>query len=145
MHRGVRENLEDILAGADSSSDRHLRECAECSAEIESMREHGLLLRGLRAGDVEPRPGFYARVLERIEAQAAAVSVWNLFFESPAGRALAMASMVVALSLSAYLITSEQGAPPIQRQEIVRGAGGMLTGSPDRDAVLVNLVTYRGQ
>jgi len=145
MHRGVRENLEDILAGAGSSSDRHLNECAECSAEIEAMREQGLLLRGLRAGDVEPRPGFYARVMERIEAQTAAVSVWNLFFESPVGRGLAMASMVVALSLSAYLITSEQGAPPVPRQEIVRGGGGLLVGSPDRDAVLVNLVTYRGQ
>jgi len=145
MHRGVRENLEDILAGTDRLSGRHLSECEECSAEIAAMREQSRLLQTLRGGDAEPRPGFYARVMERIEAQGAVASVWSLFFDSPVGRGLAMASMVVALSLSAYLITSEQGDQPVPQQEIVRGAGGMLTGSPDRDAVLVNLVTYRGQ
>lgn len=144
MHRGVRENLEDILASTESLSDRHLSECEECSAEVEAMREQRRLLQSLRAGDVEPRPGFYARVMERIEAQGAA-SVWSLFFESPAGRGLAMASMVVALSVGAYLITSEQASQPAPRQETVRGAAGMLTGSPDRAEVLVNLVTYRGQ
>jgi hypothetical protein len=149
MHRQVRDKIEDILAGGGVTDARHLHECAECRDTIEAMRDQQRLLRSLRpAEEAEPRAGFYARVIERIEAQGPA-SIWNLFFDSPAGRGLAMASMVLALSVGVYLVSSERGADPLQgaaRREITApDPGGMLTGSPDRDAVLVNLVTYREQ
>jgi hypothetical protein len=88
-------------------------------------------------------------VIERIESQGAA-SIWSLFFDSPVGRGLAMASMVLALSLGAYLVSSEHGATAQAGQAISfpssgANSGEMLTGSPDRDSVLVNLVTYREQ
>ena len=61
-----------------------------------------------------------------------------------------MASMVLALSLGVYLVSSEHGADAQAGQVISfpnsgPNPGEMLTGSPDRDAVLVNLVTYREQ
>ncbi|HEY1754346.1 MAG TPA: hypothetical protein VGG72_03045 [Bryobacteraceae bacterium] len=155
MHRWVRDKLEDILAGnaslaANSNNERHLKHCAECQDDLAAMREQQILLRSLRAPEeAEPRAGFYARVIERIEAQGAA-SIWSLFFDSAAGRGLAMASMVLALSVGVYLVSSEHYAAPQTRPGLTApGAGvdsaGMLTGSPDRNAVLVNLVTYREQ
>ena len=63
------------------------------------------------AGEMEPRPGFYARVLERIEAQTPG-SVFTLFFDSLFGRRIAMASLALALLLGVYVISSEQMAEP---------------------------------
>jgi hypothetical protein len=161
MHRRVRDKLEDVLAGTAVTDERHrhdshLDECAECRETIAAMRAQQRLLRSLRLPEeAEPRAGFYARVIERIESQGAA-SIWNLFFDSPVGRGLAMASMVLALSLGVYLVSSERYAAPQagprmpgQALSFPGAAGpdssGMLTGSPDRDAVLFNLVTYREQ
>ena len=145
MHRGVRDRLEDILAGTQNAScEGHLDECAECNAEVAVMREHGRLLRSLRSEEVEPGAGFYARVMERIEAQGV-VSIWSLFFDSPVGRGLAMASMLVALSLGMYLVSAESKAEPASPRIALQGSGGLLTGSPDTNAVFMNLVTYREQ
>jgi predicted anti-sigma-YlaC factor YlaD len=155
MHRRVRDKLEDILAGGHAEQrhrhDTHLDECAECRETIAAMRDQQRLLWSLRLPEeAEPRAGFYARVIERIESQGAA-SIWSLFFDSAAGRGLAMASMVLALSLGVYLVSSERLATPTGVRatpgQLTPGSdsAGMLTGSPDRDAVLFNLVTYREQ
>jgi hypothetical protein len=118
------------------------------------MREQADLLRELRApATAEPRPGFYARVMERIETQGAA-SIWNLFFESPFGRRIAVASMALALLLGVYLVTSERfeehfsaGEQPAYSIAGEDQPASVLTqtGAPDRDSVLVNLVTYQEQ
>jgi len=107
-------------------------------------------LRSLRSPEgVEPRPGFYARVLERIEAQSAR-SIWSLVFDSSFGRRIAAASVALALALGFYLVTSERLQPPVSTVETVRGEdqpGLALTsaGAMDRDSILVNLVTYQEQ
>jgi len=172
MHRHVREHLEEVLADRGSSKSSgeagtHLAECRECSDEVNAMRGHAALLREWRAPEkeeAEPRPGFYARVLERIEAEGPA-SIWNLFFESTFGRRLAIASLALAALLGVGLISTEwlsnQGTetavetrPFAQelRGQVVVGEdqpGVVLTGAvdsaPDQDSVLVNLVTYREQ
>ncbi len=120
------------------------------------MLAQAALLRELRtpaAVEAEPRSGFYARVMERIEAQGA-VSIWNVFFESPFGRRIAAASIALALLLGTYLVTSERFPEAArdngQAVQMVAGEdqpGMVLTpeGAPDRDSVLVNLVTYQEQ
>lgn len=150
MHRSIRENLEEVLAGSEVGSQirEHFANCEECGSEVEAMREQARLLRNLRASaeDIpEPRPGFYARVMERIEAQGA-VSIWSVFGESAFGRRLAVASMALALLLGTYLVTIEQSEHPVasSRSGSVWDQAGR-PGAPDRDAVLVNLVTYREQ
>jgi hypothetical protein len=114
------------------------------------MREQAALLRALRApAEVEPRTGFYARVMERIEAQRP-ISIWSLFFESAMGRGLAMASMAFALAMGIYLVSSERIA---DQTIVVKGQPDWVLSddmanpgiAPDRDTVLVNLVTYREQ
>jgi hypothetical protein len=169
MHRVIQDHLEEVLAGSGGAVRRersesagqdfelHLQQCGECREEIEHMRETAKVLRQLRA-DVEPRAGFYARVMDRIEAQGAG-SIWNVFSESAFGKRLAVASMALAVLFGAYLITSEQflqehttrNVMPTQtisqqlpgEEEPAMVLGG--NGSPNRDAVLVNLVTYREQ
>lgn len=79
------------------------------------MREHAELLHTLRspAGiPYEPRPGFYARVMERIETEGP-ISIWNLFIESAFGRRIAYASVALALVLGIYLVTSEMNEQPV--------------------------------
>jgi hypothetical protein len=131
--RGLRDQLEDVLAGKVTAA-------PECREEIAAMWEQAAWIRGLRApADSEPKAGFYARVMERIDAQRA-ISIWILFFDSQLGRRLALASMTLAVCLGMYLVSSEQTPPPPMARPAV-----ILAGSPDRDAVLMNLVTYREQ
>jgi predicted anti-sigma-YlaC factor YlaD len=148
MHRSIRDHLEEVLArsrdGGSGEPAEHLKNCEECSEEVEAMRQQALLLRDLRSA-AEPRPGFYARVMERIEAQGPA-SIWNVFIDSAFGRRIAVASMALVLLLGVYVFTVER-----QEHSTVTVGGdesGMVwnqAGTPDRDAVLVNLVTYREQ
>jgi predicted anti-sigma-YlaC factor YlaD len=152
MHRLIRDHLEEVLAehahnsGQSSSIDLHLAACDECRAEISAMRRQAGMLRHLRA-EAEPRPGFYSRVMERIETQGPG-SIWTMFFESSFGRRIAVASMALALLLGVYLVTSEQYSDePIQMIANEDQPGMVLVpeGAPNRDAVLVNLVTYQEQ
>ena len=186
MHRIIRDHLEQVLAGPGSAPEhpagKHLAECAECRDRVALMREQAAVLRQLRVAgreaEIEPRPGFYARVLERIEMQGPG-SVWALFFDSLFGRRIAMASLALALLVGVYVVSSEQNSQPemagvaalpqaILVSDIVsdlpqdlpgvfsdsafsggifpdKGQPRLVTGAPDQDAVLVNLVTYREQ
>lgn len=168
MHREIKNHIEDVLAG---SQPEHLSQCGECRSEVRGMQEHTALLRGLRAPEdfaAEPRPGFYARVMERIEAEGP-ISIWNLFIESAFGRRIAVASMALALLLGVYLVTSERSAEdpmiaeqpsqqavpgPLEQQLIVAGEDGpariitqvdQSAGQSSQDAVLADLVTYQEQ
>lgn len=156
MHRRVRDHIESVLAGSEleASCRRHLEECRECREQVVAMREQADLFRALSAPpEVEPRVGFYARVMERIETQTPA-SIWSLFFDSAFARRVALASVTFTLLIGIYLVSSERMA----EQTVViatptdLGLSGdiptvreSVAGLPDRDAVLVNLVTYREQ
>ena len=163
MHPVMRDQLEKALAGSpDEATRRHLNECPECGAQFALMLEQAAGLRALRVPEgLEPRAGFYARVMERIEAQGA--SIWDLFFESAFGKRIAYASLALAVLLGVYLVTMERSeepmvaateqvlpvdpAPPLPVISTGLGAGGGDLGleAPDQDSVLVNLVTYREQ
>ena len=162
MHREIRDHIENVLAG---SEPEHLAGCEECRSEVQGMQEQTALLRELRAPEdfiAEPRAGFYARVMERIEAEGP-ISIWNLFIESAFGRRIAVASMALAILLGVYLVTSERSAEDpmvagqqVQQQPLVvvgeDGPAGVImqmdqspAGQSSEDAVLADLVTYREQ
>ena len=167
MHREIRDRIEDVLNG--TRVPQHLGECRECREEIAAMREQTAWLGELRAPEnleLEPRAGFYARVLQRIEAEGP-VSIWNLFIESAFGRRIAVASLALALLLGIYVVSSERAAqdPFLAGQQTPVAADGPLAvageDAPGRvitqmgqsaddspssaDAVLANLVTYHEQ
>jgi predicted anti-sigma-YlaC factor YlaD len=114
MHREIYKHLENVLSGAPPDwAAEHLKECGECRDKVNAMREQAALVRQLKPpADAEPRPGFYARVLERIEAEGP-VSIWNLFVESAFGKRIALASLALALLLSVYVVSAERTAEPM--------------------------------
>jgi len=176
MHREIFERLEDVLSGAPTDlAAKHLHNCGDCRDEIAVMTAQAKLIRQLKPpSQMDPRPGFYARVLERIEAEGAA-SIWNLFVESAFGRRIALASFALAMLLGIYLVTAERAAEPmVADQPAMQACSGANCGavagqsaastvsvvagedapgavlsrmeedSPNDD-MLVNLVTYQEQ
>jgi hypothetical protein len=169
MHREIRDHIEDVLRGGNTLKDarEHLVQCGECRTEVQGMQEQTALIRELQAPEdfaADLRPGFYARVMERIEAEGP-ISIWNLFIESAFGRRIAMASLALALMIGVYVVTSErsveestialQSQQAATEQTMVAGEDAPAreitqvdqsqTDQSSQDAVLANLVTYREQ
>jgi anti-sigma factor RsiW len=167
MHSKIKHNLEDFLRGEDNLNhsgsglaaevQAHLGECAECATELESFREQSQMLRSLRSepscGGLEPRPGFYARVVERIQAQP--VSIWSVFLERKFGLRLAVSSVAAIALLGTYLVISELTSPeivsaPAAVVQTVASPGSepgiredqALRQQQQRDAVLVDLASF---
>jgi predicted anti-sigma-YlaC factor YlaD len=164
MHEPIRNDLEAYLkrserGGLSAEFTAHINECERCRTELRDMGEQSELLKLLKPpAEVEPRSGFYARVIERIDSQRQN-SFWGIFLEPRVGRRIAMASAAMVVLMGVYLFSTEPGtsrfgnrhAPePVvvqmlngdDQQAQIAGAG---TIEQDRNAVLVNLVTYRDQ
>jgi len=143
MHQPVKDNLEEYL---NRHGDRemagemaaHLQACLKCAKELEQIERQSVMLRmTLRTSDCEPRPGFYARVMDRIERQTDN-SIWAILLMPAFGRRIAIASAALVVLLGSYLVTSERSAPAAAQLEISQES----TLPQQRDAVLVNLASY---
>ncbi len=152
MHRSIRDRLEDLLgadlpAGSEANSGAHLASCPECSAELTAMKAQSEMLRVLRASEqAEPAPGFYARVLQRIEERGDR-SIWSVLIDSPFGMRLAYVSLTVAILLGSYVVAQESRDGHLRSENIV--AQDMHYDAPvvgdraqQRDAVLENFATH---
>lgn len=157
MHSLIQEHLEDLLSGSARADQpvevqRHLDGCSECQSEVAVLRRHSELLQSLRSpAELEVRAGFYARVLDRIEAQRPA-SGWMNLLESAFAFRIALASAVLALLMGTYIVTNEDraGETTAQQQELHVIHEDQVpiieTGQPrDPDSVLVSLATYQEQ
>jgi len=156
MHEPIRDNLEEYLNGCRETVPQefhaHLRACESCASELKLLEMHSGMLRALRHDEeLDPRVGFYGRVMERIEDQSRS-SIWSVFLEPRFGRRLAVASAALILLLATYLVTTEPGGP-----EFAPATAVVMTGPPpsdvtiaqdtpeqqqQRDAILVNLASY---
>ena len=114
MNRRIEENLEAYLSGSlDAAGAAEFRQAVESSDAgtkqlIARMETQSRFIRSaLRAGDDagEPGAGFYARVMERIEAQRAASPFWAAFLEPLFFKRLVMASATLMLLLGITLFT----------------------------------------
>jgi anti-sigma factor RsiW len=158
MHQPIRENLEEFLTGATQRIPQefqaHLEACEECASELRSLQSQSKMLRLLQSdADVEPRAGFYARVMERIESRGPA-SIWTLLLEPSFGRRLALASATLVVLLGTYLVTTEPGDNSMASNPVtvaydaatpqvdVASGADTLQQQRQRDAVLVNLASY---
>jgi hypothetical protein len=149
MHESIRRRLEELLAagpsaGGNGSPDGHLASCRECSSELAAMQSQAVLLRSFRAPEgAEPSPGFYARVMQRIE-EGGVRSVWTVFAESPFGVRLAYASLTIAIILGSYVVSAERRDGHLRGETIVAqdlDYAAPVTGdlAHQRDAVLENI------
>ena len=97
MHQPIKDNLEDYLRGVGGKFTRpvppemkaHLDSCGECAEKLTQLERQSVALRSLRApDDVEPRAGFYARVMQRIEDARATNSVGRVTLRMGASESL---------------------------------------------------------
>jgi hypothetical protein len=156
MHEPIKDNLEEYLNGCREKVPQefhaHLRACEGCASELKLLEMHSGMLRALRHDEeLDPRAGFYARVMDRIEDQSRS-SIWSVFLEPRFGRRLAVASAALILLLATYLVTTEPGGP-----EFAPATAVVNTSTPpadvtiaqdtpeqqqQRDAILVDLASY---
>jgi hypothetical protein len=162
MHRLTQDHLEEVLAGklpAGHQVTAHLKDCSECREAVDAMQLHGELLRmwsvPAEAAELEPAPGFYARVLERIEATRP-VSIWTLFGESFVGRYMLTASLAMAVLTVGFAVLTEEATPQLFLGQAVASAADplypsgfasdvMAKGETNNGAVLMSLVSYQGR
>ena len=163
MHEPIANNIEAYLTRSDSTRlpaefTAHLVACGGCREELAVMERHSRVIRVLRPGaDAEPSPGFYARVMERIDAQRP-LSMWTIFLQ-PFGQRIAFAFARPGDSHGRLPVHHRAGgshagpAVAIQQttpDEILPGEDqpGIVLGhntDQDRGTVLVNLATYQEQ
>ncbi len=158
MHQPIRARLEEYLSGMLDSVhqrevDNHLASCEECRRTLDRMRRQSALLEVLRpAAEIDPAPGFYARVLDRIESQRIP-SVWDLLIEPMFARRLAYVSLTLLAILGVFMFTA--GGPGGASEPVFsyHSPEVILAEEPvtpvlgdnvdhDRSVVLVNLATY---
>jgi hypothetical protein len=134
MHGSVRVELENLRAAEPSAA----------ATEIAGM------LKTLQAPEeIEPSAGFYARVMQRIEASARR-SIWWVFVYSPIGKRVAYASLALSLALGTYMVAAESTDDDalhafVQKAHVKRDHfDALVTGNADeqRAAVLENFVSH---
>lgn len=155
MHGSMKDRLEDLLAARGAAIQghegllEHLSQCSECSGEFASMQAQSELIRSLQAPeDVEPAPGFYARVMQRIEERAKD-SIWAVFIYSPFAKRLAYVSLTIAIMLGTYVVAQESRdghlhAAPVVAQRFHNPLPVQGSQAEQRDAVLANFASYQG-
>lgn len=155
MHELIVDGLEAYLAGRLPSGKHdeftaHLAQCPECRGQVDAFAEHSRLVQLLRAGEQsDPAPGFYARVMDRIEAQTAP-SLWSVFLEPAFGGRLLAAALCLFVILAGAVwqapnsVTLGEGNPMtvLAAPEMMPASGEDV--QRDRNTVFVNLATYGG-
>jgi anti-sigma factor RsiW len=159
MHEPLRSHLEEILQGRGLSSVRdavqaHLASCPPCAAELNELQHSAKILRVLRQPEApELRAGFYARVMQRVEAQGKP-SFWYLLLDPVFGRRLVYGTCAAFLLMASFLLaTSSSEQPDIAQtpvQIMVQPSTGAETPRPefgddiqrDREHFLVTLASF---
>lgn len=164
MHPPIEHELEEYLAGRPVSAAfrDHAHSCVECRDELSLFEHQAQMIRALRvdlAGQgseeevLEPAAGFYARVMERIEAQRPP-SIWSIFLQ-PFGQRLAYGSLALAAVFGVLILTTEPEVevmaaapasilaeqPAVPATMVATRVEGDHT-EDNRAAVLAHLVSY---
>jgi anti-sigma factor RsiW len=167
MNRRMEDNLEAFLSGSLDAAGRadFSQQLAESDNDtrqiIAAMEKQSRMIRAaLRPRDeAEPGAGFYARVMDRIEAQRTSSPFWAAFLEPLFFKRLVMASATLMLLLGITLFTggpddtaiaadSQQAPHIIMAGEpepllTVTPVSEGAAASQGRDVVLGDLTTYQ--
>ncbi len=152
MHQPVLNNLERYLQGLPNKElESHIAGCPDCREQVALMLEQSELVRTLSAPEVpELRPGFYGRVIARIESQAKP-GFWSLLLDPAFGRRLVFGSLSLVILMSVYLVATEPAVNTVafSSPEMILSQPTLDNRQPiganpqrDRDTVLVNLATF---
>ena len=149
MHRPARERLEEYLAGR-CGEDAHFDSCEDCRVQAGEMADQARRLRLLATvEEVEPLPGFYARVRDTIDARRSA-GTWILFADPGFARGLTYAALTLVVVLGSYFVYSEQetrfqASSPASFLAADPMPGRQVGMDPqrDREMILVSLASYQ--
>jgi anti-sigma factor RsiW len=151
MHAAELDRLEEYLSGSLERAvvdqiEAHLKTCEACRQEVGSLQDISRCLAALRPEQsLEPTPGFYARVMERVGRQTAALTFSGLFnWQLAFGRRLAFAALVTFAILGSYLIMHENAFPSGFSPEAVMAQqeSPAFESGPAPDNMLVTLTAY---
>jgi len=157
MHELIRNDLEDYLGGRlgggrEVEFRRHLAGCGACREQVAQLEAQSVLLRSLRPCQEElaPGAGFYARVVERIEAQRAA-SLWSVFLQPIFARGLLYASLALFLIVGSSVLWSSENHEVLSNDAnpvgLIAGYGphAQPVTDPDaaKDAVMAEVLSDR--
>lgn len=154
MHEPILDYLEEYLGDPGDPSippefHAHLRSCPSCKSEVGALSTQASLLHALRPpADLEPVPGFYARVLNRVEDRSAD-SFWSPFLDPRFGKRLSIACAALVLLIGTYIVStepSEHFASPtgvVSVPDTTFTFGDGSTQPQQRDAVLTSFETFR--
>ncbi len=142
MDAFLRDILEDYLSGTLSRTrkaglEAHLAKHPEAAEQLEQFRNTSLMLAELRAPEGEPvgpEPGFYARVLQRIDQQQEE-PFWAFFLQPLFVRRLAFGSLMWLALVGSYVISFSNPSEEAGR----RLAGSVLTEQSVADYYRVRL------
>jgi hypothetical protein len=145
----TRDGLEGYLVGKpDPQLLQHFSQCGECRKAAAEFLEVAQAVRILRSQEeAEPAPGFYSRVMDRIESQKNS-SIWSVFLEPLFARRLMYASAVLTLVLGIMLFTSPKEEPVVAsgapEQILVdeQPSVNLVDVDRDRNTIFVQLTTY---
>ncbi len=162
MHKAIVDYLEAYLDGSllpvhERELDAHLEGCPSCRQEMSEMRQTREWMQALVSKQMlAPSPGFYARVLARVEAVEAQVGqvawpFWQLF---PAyGQQLRFALLTLLLLVSVYWVTVQRTEPGFMTAEIMMDAPVIRTEAPaltgdqhaNRERVMMAIIAPLGR
>ena len=121
MHAVVMESLEDYLSGLlepaeQRSFEAHLSGCASCREELKGMHSVSNLFSTLRPSSAveeeewAPSSGFYAGVIQEVEARQSAQSFADFFrLDFGFGRRLVLSSLLTLVLVGGWLVSRESG------------------------------------
>jgi anti-sigma factor RsiW len=142
MDAFLRDILEDYLSGNLSRTrkadlEAHLARHPEAAEQLELFRRTSSWLVELRAPEGEPQspePGFYARVLQRIDREQVE-PFWAFFLQPMFVRRLAFGSLVWLALVGSYVVSFSNPSEELGR----RLAEAVLTDQPASDYYRVRL------
>jgi anti-sigma factor RsiW len=160
MDRRIEDHLEEYLRGTLGPRDKaeFERALAEADPEMQSLiqqmtSQSDWIREAFRVPEImDPAPGFYARVMDRVEQQSTG-SIWSAFVDPRFFWRLAFASATMLLLLTFAIATS--GLPePVVAETVVLQPDVELAREPapildvtsvsngSRERVLVDLATF---
>jgi anti-sigma factor RsiW len=151
MHAVVKDSLEDYLAGTIEPArerlvEAHLGGCEPCRLELQVYMEVSSLIGELRSEQPPlPAPGFYARVMARVDEHRPAPSFASLFaLDLAFGRRLVFSSLMTLAVFGCYLATREpsyQAAPSPDSVMAVQTLPD-FDATPGHEGMLATLTAY---
>jgi anti-sigma factor RsiW len=128
MDSYMKENLEDYLSGdlgekRKAEWDAYLAANSKAAEQVQSFEESAYELRELRAphedgSERQPAPGFYARVMQRVEEERS-VPFWMAFLEPLFVKRLAFACLMWFALLGSYSVIFQSDDPAEHTAEMM--------------------------